>query len=84
MNPDRRGLSIKEFMAFATILVNICALVWGAAKISATVDDLKTTVIELHHTTERMAQDIAAIKIDYNARIEVLESKLNVQSREAP
>jgi hypothetical protein len=84
MQYDRRNLSTKELLTFITILINISALVWGAAKISATVDNLNESVVDLRATTRKLVSDIAEIKIDYNARLEVLESKNNIQPRGNP
>lgn len=70
----QRKFSTREILTFATVFINICALVWGAAKLSASVDTLQVAVIQLQATSAGMAHDIADIKIDYNARIRVLEA----------
>lgn len=72
---ERRRLMMRDILPMAVLLINICALVWGAAKMSSSIDDLKTTVADLRTTTRNLATDIADVKIDYNARIKVLEDR---------
>lgn len=72
---DRRSISFKEYVPLAVLLINVCALVWGAARLSKSVDDLQASVVDLRVTTRGLVTDIAGIKIDYNARIRVLEDE---------
>lgn len=69
-----RRFSMREILTFVTVVTNICALVWGAAKLSDSVENLQSAVKQLQATSAGMAHDIADIKIDYNARIRVLEA----------
>lgn len=72
---DRRRWHLRDVIPLVIIVTNIAALVWGAAKMSDSIDDLKVTVSDLRVTTRGLAADIANVKIDYNARIKVLEDR---------
>lgn len=72
---DRRSLSLREVVMLATLLLNFGGLVWGAATITRTVAELQVAVSNLTSTVRGLAEDIASIKVDYNARIRVLEDR---------
>lgn len=73
---ERRSLSLREIAMLFTLLLNFSGLVWGAAKLSDTVESLETTVSELNSTVKRLTIDLVNIQIDYNARIKVLEDRV--------
>lgn len=70
-------LSLKDVVVLITLLLNISALVWGAATLAATVRNLTVTVAQLSSTVDTLTDKIAGIQIDYGTRIRVLEEKLN-------
>ena len=64
---------LKEWVLIATLGLNICGIVWGAAVMYTTVERLNTAVDTLNRTSTTILTDLAAIKIEYHARISVLE-----------
>lgn len=67
----RVGLWIGGIGLGLAILGNICALVWGAAIISTSVDGLKDVTVELRLTTEQLRGTV----YDLDARVRVLEDR---------
>lgn len=74
---DRRHFSARELSLLIAFLMNFAGIVWGAAIVSKTVNDLKEATRDLTATTKDMARDITQIKIDYLSRINVLETRVN-------
>lgn len=74
---DRRKWGIREIVMLVTLtlttLVNVIALTWGAATMNASVNTLNGTVARLESAMTKLVSDLADVKIDYNARISVLE-----------
>lgn len=74
---DRRHFSARELSLLIAFLMNFAGIVWGAAIVSKTVNDLKDATNDLTTTTKDMARDITQIKIDYLSRINVLETRVD-------
>jgi len=72
---ERRHITAREFALIFTLLLNFAALVWGASKLTNTVAILTSTVDKLEAATQNLVADLVQIKIDYNARLRVLESR---------
>lgn len=72
---ERRQITLREIAMMVTLLLNFGALVWGAATISNTVNSLKGTVQDLNLTVRTITADMNQIKMDYNARLRVLEDR---------
>lgn len=72
---DRRHLSIRELAMIGTLLLNFGALVWGAATLTSTVSELKTATQQLNTTVQRMSDDLTSLKVEYNARLGILEDR---------
>jgi hypothetical protein len=58
-----------------TVLVNVLALVWGAATLSSSVKSLALSVTDLHNVCERM--DTRGQR--HEVRISVIESELQIK-----
>ncbi len=69
------GTTIALGALVVTLLGNIVALVWGAAKLSSSVDGLKETTKELHGLCDRLDKG----QMDHSVRIAVVESYLDVR-----
>lgn len=54
-----------------TILLNMAGLVWGASRLSSSVDALKETTVKLEATVSK----ISDAQADHNARLRVLEDR---------
>lgn len=74
---QRRHMSFRDFAMLGTLIVNFAALIWGAATITSTVSQLSVTVQALDKSVSRVIEDMYTIKVDYNARIRVLEDREN-------
>jgi cell division protein FtsB len=76
----RRVRSAKEVSGIhlnaqlVLLLINLGALVWGAAKISAAVEQLTDTTKALSATTVGLRSDIDNMKID----VEVLKTQVEI------
>lgn len=74
MHDRRRPIwNLKDVALGFTLLLNFGALVWGAATLSSTVDMIRASVNSLNTTVVKLVSDMSEIRIDYNARIMVLE-----------
>lgn len=74
---DMRRITTREIALALTLVINFGALVWGAATLSNTTQTLVQSVTKLDHSMNRLLDDLTDIKIDYNARIRVLEDRFN-------
>lgn len=72
---DRRTNNWRDVALAFALLSNFGALVWGAATIKNAVDSLETSVQRLDGSVTTVITDMAAIKVEYNARISVLEDR---------
>jgi hypothetical protein len=72
---ERRALTLREIVMVLTLLLNVGGLIWGAAKITSTVDDLTKTTSRLDNTVSSMATIVTNMQVEYNARIRVLEDR---------
>lgn len=72
---ERRSLSLREISMLATLFLNFGGLIWGASKITSAVAELQVSTASMTHTLENMAQKMAEIQVEYNARISVLEAQ---------
>lgn len=72
---DRRTNNWRDVALAFALLSNFGALVWGAATIKNAVDSLEDSVSKLNVTTATVVSDLAAVKVEYNARISVLEDR---------
>lgn len=68
---DRRYTSPKDVAVLVTLGLQLAALVWGAATLKASVDDLRATVVEVRATLHTINDTQA----DNTARIRVLEDR---------
>jgi hypothetical protein len=83
-NDIGQKLSLKDVVVLITLLLNISALVWGAAKLATTVESLTLTVSKLSVNVDALTTKISDMRVDYGARILVLEEKMKnapIQSR---
>lgn len=64
-------VTLAEIATAATIFINLSALVWGAAKISAAVGDLRVAVSRLSMSTERLEGMVAGL----DKRLTVMEDR---------
>lgn len=81
---DRRHVNLRELLTLAVLLLNFGGfggIVWGAAVVSKSVNDLKDATADLKVTTKGMATDITQIKIDYLTRMNVLETRVTANER---
>lgn len=69
---QQRELALRDVVMGFTLVVNVCALVWGAAKLSSTVEELGRTTARLALTIERIDSGVD----NQEARIQVLEDRL--------
>ena len=72
---DRRTNNWRDVALALALLSNFGALVWGAATIKSSVDQLQGSVQDLNKTTATIVTDLAAVKVEYNARLSVLEDR---------
>lgn len=63
--------TIRDTVAFIGMLINAAGLVWGAAKLSASVDSLKETTTEFKATLVSVTTKVTNLEI----RTAVIESK---------
>ncbi len=73
---ERRQLTLREFSTLVLLLLNFGGIVWGAATMSNSILQLRTSVAELRAVSQSLVSDLVAIKVDYNARIRVLEDRM--------
>lgn len=71
--PDSQKWGVKEWILLFTLIMNLAGIVWGAAVMYTTVERLNTAVDNLNRTSTNLLADLAQIKIEYNARLSVLE-----------
>lgn len=72
---ERRAWSMREISMLLTLFLNFGGLVWGASKITSAVAELQVTTQNMTHTLQNMAEKMAEIQVEYNARISVLEDR---------
>lgn len=72
---ERRAWSMREISMLLTLFLNFGGLVWGASKITSAVAALQVTTQNMTHTLQSMAEKMAEIQVEYNARISVLEDR---------
>ena len=68
---DRRSLSLAAVVGIITLAINLCALVWGAARISGAVDELSRSTDRLNVVVGSLQSGQAA----QEARLQVLEDR---------
>lgn len=64
-------ISVATVVASMTLLINLGALIWGAARITASVDQLARASDDLSAAVER----IQVIQFDVVGRVRVLEDR---------
>ena len=69
---DRRHSSPTEVIAVVMLVLQLCALVWGAAKLSSAVDALQTSVIAMQGDMRSMSTNMQALTTD----VRVLQSSV--------
>lgn len=72
---DRQG-SVRFAITLITFFVAIGSLVWGAAKMSSTVEQLSATIVELRSTVSTMSNALVAMQTEQarsDVRVRVLE-----------
>lgn len=68
------NLTLNELLAVFGLTINAGALVWGAAKLTAAVDNLKELVNKLEKLLGSNTDDV----IDLKARMKVVENILKI------
>lgn len=68
---DRRHASPTEITAIVVLVIQLCALVWGAAKLSAAVDNLQGSVNLMQTDIRVMSTNMQELTTD----VRVLQSK---------
>lgn len=61
---DRRRASPSEITAVVVLVIQLCALVWGAAKLSASVDALQASVGAMQSDLRNMATNLQSLTTD--------------------
>jgi len=61
---DRRHASPTEVVAIVMLVLQLCALVWGAAKLSSAVDALQTSVMAMQGDMRSMSTNMQALTTD--------------------
>lgn len=61
---DRRHASPTEVVAVIVLVIQLCALVWGAAKLSAAVDTLQTSVNAMQIDMRTVSENLQALTTD--------------------
>jgi hypothetical protein len=80
-NDERRSrkFSFREMALLCTLLLNFGGLIWGAATMHSNLIQVQIAVDNLNRTAVDMIRQITDVKIEYNARIAVLESRQREQ-----
>lgn len=73
---DRRHYGPREYVILATLILNFGGLVWGAATLAASVTELRESVNMLNRTSVKVLEDLSQLKIEYNARLSVMEDRM--------
>lgn len=74
----RQPVSVTMVVGTITLIVNLSALVWGAARISAAVDQLRDTTSRLSTATEHLQESTAGL----DGRVRVLEDRSQSHRRD--
>lgn len=61
---DRRHLSLPAVIAIFTLILQLGALVWGAATLKAAVEGLGITAKELQTDMRTLQSDVGILKVD--------------------
>ncbi len=61
---DRRHASTAEITAVVVLVLQLSALVWGAAKLSSSVDSLTALSGELRRDVSGIQADMSSLKVD--------------------
>lgn len=64
----------KSIAVIITLSIQIAVIVWGASKISSSVNNLDRTVIEVKASMTEFKRDLTAIQIDAAIRKERLDA----------
>lgn len=64
---ERRHLSITEATLIAGMLFQAGMLVWGAAKLTTTVDNLAATAVEIKTEQKQQGNMITQLRVDVTA-----------------
>jgi uncharacterized small protein (DUF1192 family) len=76
-------LGIREWAGIITMLLNFGGLIWGAAIMYASVSDLRKAVTDLNATSSQIVHDLTSVKVEYHARISVLEAEIRRLRRDS-
>jgi len=68
---ERRGMSLTQVAVAVTLMLNIGALIWGAATLTASVNELSRNTVQLSVMLERINSQVSS----QEARLQVLEDR---------
>lgn len=61
---DRRHVSLPALIAIITLILQLGALVWGAATLKSSVDNLSVLAREMQKDIRNVQTDMSALKVD--------------------
>lgn len=77
-----RQLGVREWVMIITLMINIGGMVWGAASLTTHVSQLNGTVQQLNSTLTFTVQQLNDVRVEYNARLAVVESEIQQHERQ--
>lgn len=79
---ERRRWNMKDIAVFITLILNFSGIIWFAAKMDSSLQNLGVAVGKLDRTVEQVVEDLIDIRVEYNRRLGVLEDRSNRQKVE--
>lgn len=70
------GSTIREIGFVITLLLNLSGLVWGVAKMDGAIEELRGSVSSLTNATVALTNKMNLIEVNYEARLRVLEDRV--------
>lgn len=75
------GSTVREIGFVITLLLNLSGLVWGVAKMDGAIEELRGSVASLTDATVALTNKMNLIEVNYEARLRVLEDRVEALLR---
>lgn len=80
--PDRRQLSFRDLSTLFVFLLQFGGIVWAVSAFKNSVDNLQSSFDDLRLTVKQSNVELTNIRLDYNTRVTVLESRVTKLERD--